>query len=368
MLRVQGETLDNLTEAVTVFGSDGRLRLFNPAFGRMWKLAPGALYEHPHIEAVISWCRTLADDEAIWTRLLPNITAIENSTLANERIKRRDGIVLDCTALPLPDGATLVVFDDVTAVVNLENALRLHNEALKETEKIKTDFLHHISYELRSLLTNIIGFSHSLADPVIGQLTTRQQEYLSYIQGSANSLHTPINNILDLATVDSGAMQLNLGLVDIRATINAVASSVQHQLAQNSLALDVRAVPDIGSFVADERRVRQALLNILTNAISFSPAGETVTLSAERLKDGVMFSVTDNGPGIPSDMRDKVFDLSEVNSLSSRHHGAGLGLSLVRKFVELHGGTVTIESTLGQGTTVTCIFPSIQVPNKRVAV
>ena len=119
----------------------------------------------------------------------------------------------------------------------------------------------------------------------------------------------------------------------------------------------IRVAPDIGPFIADDRRVRQALFNLLSNAIGFSPQGETITLSAQRLKDAVRFSVTDHGPGIPADLQDRVFGWFETHSLGSRHRGTGLGLSLVRSFVELHGGTVTLDSAVGRGTTVTCIFP-----------
>jgi signal transduction histidine kinase len=166
-----------------------------------------------------------------------------------------------------------------------------------------------------------------------------------------------INNILDLATIDAGAMTLNLGPVDIRRTMEAAAEGVQDRLVQTSIALQINAAPDIGSFTADERRVRQTLFNLLANAIGFSPAGETVTLSAQRLQDAVVFSVTDHGPGIPSDVKDKVFDWFETHSLGSHHRGTGIGLSLVRSFVELHGGTVEIASVVGEGTTVTCTFP-----------
>jgi len=367
MLKVQGETLDNLTEAVAVFGSDGRLRLFNPAFGRMWKLDPGALREHPHIEAVIAWCHALSGgDNPIWSALRTTVTAIDNRDPVNGRIERRDGSAADCATVPLPDGATLVTFQDVTDSVNVERALRERNEALEEADKLKVDFVHHVSYELRSPLTNIIGFSHFLADPVTGPLTGKQHEYLGYIQVSTNALLAIINNILDLATIDAGAMKLNLGAVDIRATMEGAAEGVQDRLGQNSIALKIRAAPDIGSFVADERRVRQTLFNLLANAIGFSPAGGNVTLAAQRLKDAVVFSVTDHGPGIPPDMKDKVFDWFETHSLGSRHRGTGLGLSLVRSFVELHGGTVTLDSAVGRGTTVTCVFPLGQA-NERTA-
>jgi signal transduction histidine kinase len=145
--------------------------------------------------------------------------------------------------------------------------------------------------------------------------------------------------------------------VDVRKTMEAAAEGVQDRLIKNGIRLEIRATPDIGSFIADERRVRQSLFNLLANAVGFSPAGETVTLTAQRLKDALVFSVTDRGPGIPADVQDKVFDWFETHSLGSRHRGTGLGLSLVRSFVELHGGSVTLESILGRGTTVTCKFP-----------
>ena len=341
LIRVQGETLDNLAEAVAVFGSDGRLRLFNPAFVQMWRLEPADLADRPHIEAVSARCRPLHGDAPLWQSLRATITAIDNREPVKGRLERRDGNVVDCATRPLPDGATLVTFQDVTDTVNVERALRERNEALETADKLKIDFVHHVSYELRSPLTNIIGFSHFLGDPVTGPLTEKQREYLSYITVSSNALLAIINNILDLATIDAGAMRLNLGPVDIRKTMEAAAEGVQDRLVKSGIKLEIRAAPDIGGFVADERRVRQSLFNLLANAVGFSPAGETVTLSAQRLKDAVVFSVTDRGPGIPADVQDKVFDWFETHSLGSRHRGTGLGLSIVRSFVELHGGTVT---------------------------
>jgi signal transduction histidine kinase len=317
LIRVQGETLDNLAEAVAVFGSDGRLRLFNPAFARMWRLSAEQLAERPHIETVTIWCRPLHGDDMIWQKLRATVTAIDDREPVAGRLERRDGNVVDCATMPLPDGATLVTFQDVTDTVNVERALRERNEALETADRLKIDFVHHVSYELPSPPTNILG----------------------------------------LATIDAGAMTLNLGRVDIRKTMEAAAEGVQDRLVKSDIKLDIRAAPDIGGFVADERRVRQSLFNLLANAVGFSPAGETVTLAAQRLRDAVVFSVTDRGPGIPIDVQDKVFDWFETHSLGSRHRGTGLGLSLVRSFVELHGGTVTLESAVGRGTTVTCVFP-----------
>ena len=222
---------------------------------------------------MIGWCQALAGDNPIWPALRTTVTAIDNREPVTGRIERRDGSVVDCATVPLPDGATLVTFQDVTDSVNVERALRERNEALEEADKIKIDFVHHVSYELRSPLTNIIGFAHFLGDPVTGPLTDKQREYLGYIQVSTNALLAIINNILDLATIDAGAMTLNLGQVDIRKTMEAAAEGVQDRLVQSGISLNIRAAPDIGSFVADERRVRQALFNLLANAIGFSPRG-----------------------------------------------------------------------------------------------
>ena len=259
--------------------------------------------------------------------------------------------------MPLPDGATLVTFHDVTASVNVERALRERNEALEDADKIKIDFVHHVSYELRSPLTNIIGFVHLLGDPATGPLERKQREYLDYITVSTNTLLALINNILDLATIDAGRMQLNLGPVDIRETMAAAAEGVQDRLVSSGLTLDLAAAEGVGSFIADKLRVRQVLFNLLANAASFSPGGGHIALRAERRSDAVVFSVTDQGPGIPPNVLEKVFDWFETHSLGSTHRGPGIGLSLVRSFVELHGGTVAITSEVGHGTTVTCMFP-----------
>jgi signal transduction histidine kinase len=367
LINVQGETLDNLAEALAVFGSDGRIRLFNPAFTTMWRIDQLDLLEHPHIEAVIELCRPLHGEDATWQKLRTAVTALDRRDPVALRIERNDGGVADCSTVPLPDGGTLVAFQDVTDSVNVERALRERNEALEAADEMKIKFVRHVSYELRSPLTNIIGFAGLLSEPGIGLLNARQREYLGHITNSTDALLALINNILDLATIDARAMSLDLGAVDIRKTMAAAAEGIQDRLVKDGIALDIRAGADIGSFVADERRVRQVLFNLLSNAVGFSPAGETVTLTAERTGDAIVFSVTDRGPGIPPDMQNRVFEWFETHTTGSRHRGAGLGLSLVRSFVELHGGRVDIDSAIGRGTTVVCRFPLAQAARRTAA-
>jgi signal transduction histidine kinase len=367
LIRVQGETLDNLAEAVAVFASDGRLRLHNPAFSRMWKLAPEVLAERPHIEAVIAWVAPLHPEDETLRALRAAITGIGQRDPINGRLERRDGSVIDLTTVPLPDGATLVTFQDVSDSVNVERALRERNEALEQADQVKVDFLHHVSYELRSPLTNIIGFAHFLGDPYTGPLNTKQSEYLGYITVSTNALLAIINDILDLASIDAGAMTLNLGKVDIRKVMEEASEGVRDRLVKDNIRLDIRTSPGVDTFVADERRVRQVLFNLLSNAVGFSPEGGMVRLTAQREADNIVFTVNDQGPGVPPEMRDRIFDKFESHPLGSDHRGAGLGLSIVRSFVELHGGTVTLDSDVGQGTTVICTFPIEQSAERTAA-
>ena len=364
---VQRETLDNLAEAVAVFGSNGRAQLFNPAFAKTWQLSTEALQEQPHIEMVEAWCKPLFDEAAAWQSLRGAVTGIDDRVPLSLKLERKDGSVLACMTMPLPDGATMLTFQDITDTENVERALRERNEALETADQMKVDFVHHVSYELRSPLTTIIGFAHFLSDAATGPLTPKQSEYVGYITSSTDALLAIINNILDLATIDAGAMSLNLGPVDIRKTIDDAAAGIQDRLARDRITLHVALDPIIGNFVGDQRRVVQVLYNLLANAVGFSPQDSVIALSAVRTDRKVIFSVTDSGPGIPADVKDKVFDWFESHSNGSRHRGAGLGLSLVRSFVELHGGKVHVDSVVGTGTTVTCSFPIDQEAHRDAA-
>jgi len=367
LIRVQRETLDSLAEGVAVFGSNGRARLFNPAFARMWKLSGEALREEPHIQTVEGWCHQLFDDANVWRQIREAITSIENRVDVPLKLERKDGSVLDCMIRPLPDGATMLTFQDITDTENVERALRERNEALEAADQMKVDFVHHVSYELRAPLTTIIGFAHFLSDPSTGPLTPKQAEYLDYVTKSTNALLALTNNILDLATIDAGAMKLELGPVDARKAIELAAEGIQDRLATERVRLKIDIAANVGSFVGDEKRVVQVLYNLLANAVGFSPQDSAVSISARRSERSVIFTVTDSGPGIPADMKDKVFNWFESRSQGSRHRGAGLGLSLVRSFVELHGGKVRVDSIVGKGTTVTCDFPTDQAAHRDAA-
>jgi signal transduction histidine kinase len=359
--RMQTETLDALKEGVVVFGSDGRLKLFNPAFANIWHLEPASLQGEPppHVDAVTRRCADLYPNQEAWAELRSVVAGLHDERIGLERrLMRRDGTVIDFAAAPLPDGATLLTFADVTDSANIERALTDRNQALIEAEQLRDNFVKHVSYEMRTPLTNIIGFIDLLGTATVGALNPRQREYAGYIEKSSTALLAIINNILDLATIDAGAMELTLEEVDIGKTIAAAAAGLAGRLEENALHLNIVKAPEIGSFLADGKRVVQILYNLLSNAIGFSSPGQTITVAALRREGEVVFKVIDEGRGIPKEIIDKVFDRFNSNKVGSNHTGAGLGLAIVRSFLELHGGKVLIDSVPGQGTTVTCIFPA----------
>ncbi|MBI3274648.1 MAG: PAS-domain containing protein, partial [Methylocystis sp.] len=357
--RMQHETLETLREGVAVFGTDGRLKFSNPAFAALWRLDQALLDAKPRFEAIGELCMKLHHNETTWNDLRGFVTGLHDMrTGFTRRLERSDGVVLDCTAQPLPEGAALLTFVDVTASVNVERALTERNQALLDAERLRNDFVHHVSYELRSPLNNIIGFIHLLGEKTTGELNARQLEYLGYVHKSSAALLAIINDILDLATIDNDAMELHLEDIDAESTMRAAAEGVQDRLAENAIELNIVAAGDIGSFRGDAKRIRQILFNLLSNAIGFSRPGQTVTLAALRRGDEVVFKVCDRGRGIPPELLEKAFERFESHPGGSRHHGVGLGLSIVRALTELHGGKVLIDSAPGEGTTVTCIFPA----------
>lgn len=229
-----------------------------------------------------------------------------------------------------------------------------------EADRVKTDFVGLVSYELRSPLTNIIGFATLLEDPKFGDLNPRQRDYARHIMSSSQALVTIVDDILDLATIDAGIMELQLSDVDIGATIAAAIEGVKDRVESAHLTLVTDVPEGIGSFEADEKRVRQLMFNLIANAVRFSSEAATVGITARREGDEIVLMVADQGIGIPEDQLRLVFDRFFARRQGPHRSGAGLGLSVVKSFVELHGGAIEIASEEGRGTTVTCRFPERQ--------
>jgi signal transduction histidine kinase len=371
LIEGQRETLDHLSEGIAVFGADGRLQLFNPAYQAIWRLPAEMLpasnrngefraprNDTPHFEDIRLASEASAPDPDFWRTLREAITGMpEARDTFSGTVARRDETHLAYAVTPLPDGGTLLTFADVTDRKRFEEVLLERNEALEASDRLKTAFLSHVSYELRTPLTTIIGFADLLAEPVTGTLNAKQREYLNDIKTSSQVLLNIINDILDLAVIDAGALDLKLAPVKVDDVIEAAELGVRERLSRAKVHLDVHIAKGAGTVMADSNRLIQVIYNLLSNAIGFSPEDGTITLTCRREKSGIAISVQDTGLGIPEEEQATVFERFESRSKGSRHRGAGLGLSLVKSIVQLHKGRIDLRSTPGAGTTVTVFLP-----------
>jgi signal transduction histidine kinase len=357
LIHVQRETLDHLREGVAVFGSDARLKLFNPVFAAMWRVNASILNREPHIEEIAILCRPLSGEDP-WTAARQAITSLnEKRQPFDGYLNRTDGSVIAYAGVPLPDGATLLTYIDITDRKRVEQALIERNEALEAADRLKNAFISHVSRELRTPLTNIIGFSELLASEHFGELNAKQREYLNDIRSSSVALLSIINDILDLAVIDAGALELTLAPVTLRDVIDAAELGVRDRLAKTGLKLQIQVDAEIGSIIADGQRLTQILFNLLSNAIGFSEEGSVITLNCRREGARIAFIVQDMGCGIPEEFQKTVFERFESRTFGSGHRGAGLGLSLVKSLVEMHGGEIKLRSAPGAGTTITVLIP-----------
>ncbi|MGH7092685.1 MAG: ATP-binding protein, partial [Stellaceae bacterium] len=359
LIEVQRETLDNLFEGIAVFGSDGRLKLYNPAYRRIWALDEADLAGEPHVSEIVDKTRAFYDDRGDWPGVRQEIIAqVTDHAPSAAALDRRDGSKLEVAAVPLPDGNVLLTCLDVTDTARVERALRDRAEALETAGQLKSEFIANVSYELRTPLNAIIGFAEILANQYFGTLNQRQVDYSRGILDSSHRLLSLINDILDLATIEAGYMVLETGRVDIYEMLQSVMILTRERARNQELDLVLACPPKIGTIEADERRLKQALFNLISNAIKFTPPGGSIRVEARHEDDDFVLTVADTGIGIPSSDQARIFDKFERGSPQSPQSGAGLGLSLVKSLVELHGGTVTIESAPGSGTTVLCRLPT----------
>jgi signal transduction histidine kinase len=366
LIKVQRATLDTLQEGVAVFGPNGRLKLYNAAFSRIWQFESSDLGGEPHLKTLVDVCNARFGSDKMWEIVTNAVTAAtpERRREYGES-ERTDGKILSLTLAPLPDGATLVSFADVTDHFRIESALRERNLALEKTDNIKTEFVKRVSYELRTPLNSIIGFTELLKAGTTGSLSPRQNEYVDAVLSASNTLRDLVNDILDLTRAEAGVMELDLEKLDLHALLQAITEHTRSGAARIGLTLELNCSPDVGIFVADKHRVGQILFNLLSNALKFTPRGGTITVGGDITDEGAIFYVADTGPGIPEDVMPSAFErFSAKAGHGGTRAGAGLGLALVSRFVELHHGWVELQSSPETGTKVTCHLPrNIEVAN-----
>ena len=352
-IQVQKATLDKLNDAVAVFGSDGRIRLHNEAFDTFWNVPGEALDAASDFDAIAALCQETMPDPALWLGLKARVADPDPESrvpIAGEG-RTADGRIASWQTRPLPDGATLVAFSDITARRGLEQALAAKAQALEESTALKREFVGSVSYELRTPLTTIVGYSELLETQA--DLPERSRQHAGAIRVAASQLAGSIDDVLDMAQIDADEMALDLGPVNVSDLLLETASRWHAEAEPNKISIILQPAPDVGVIRGDRRRLAQVLDHLMENAIGQTPAGGTVTLAARKAVGEVQLQVSDTGRGIPFHVQAHIFD----RFIGRERGGPGLGLALVKALTELHGGWVALESEPGAGATFTCHLP-----------
>ena len=352
-IQVQTATLDKLNDAVAVFGSDGRLRLHNEAFESFWSLSSDRLIEAEDFDAVAELCKSVLPDPGLWLGLKARVADPdpESRIAVSGEGRTTDGRVAAWQTRPLPDGATLVAFSDVTARRELEQALAQRETALEESQALKREFVGSVSYELRTPLTTIVGYSELLE--VMGDLNERGRQHAGAIRTAASQLARSIDDVLDMAQIDAGEMELSLEDVRMRDVFADAVERFRPRVEGRGAILKAACPKTLPTIRADPRRVTQAIDHLLENATRAVSDGGEVRLIAIATASEVRVRVEDTGRGIPYHLQAHVFD----RFVRRDRGGPGVGLALVKALVELHGGWAEVESEPGKGAAFILHFP-----------
>jgi len=360
LLRVRAATFDNLFEAISVFASDGRLYTWNSRFLEDWELDEEWLTTHPRVDELVpAMARKLVNPTAAaQIREMVRQTTNERQS-SSGRISMTDGRHFQFAAVPLPDGNALFTMVDVTDSTRIEAALRERATALEETDRVKTDFVANMSYELRTPLTSIGGFGELLGGGYAGELTPKARDYVSAILESVERLSKLINDVLDLTTGDTRGVALEKERVDIAGLCRAAVETAKPKAAEKAQKLEVEISPSAGHVFGDARRLRESVEHVLQNAIAYTDRKGRISLTADGDKKQAVIQVRDNGSGIEEEDLPRVFNrFDRVAEAGVRGEAAlGLGLPLTQQFIEAHGGSVELESKRSEGTRVTLTIP-----------
>ena len=358
LLRVRTATFDNLFEALGVFAADGRLQLWNNRFRALWGLEEEFLAAHPRVDA---FAEAAAERLATPNRagLIPDLvrSATGERQQRGGRVAFADGRHFEFAAVPLPDGNALFTMLDITDSRRAEQALRDRNRALEETDKVKTQFVANMSYELRTPLTSIGGFAEMLHGGYAGALPDEAATYVSAILESVERLGLLIDDVLDLTQGDDDRAMARDD-VDLAAVLRAAADAVRASAGRRRIDFAIEVARSVGRVPGDARRLREAVEHLLRHAIAAVPEGGRVLLHADGSATAARIVVSDNGPGMDGQAQRHAFDrFAEPGIQPSGERALGLGLPLAKQFVEAHGGRIELVSEPGEGTLVTVDLP-----------
>src|SRR5260221_7827132 len=362
------QAIESISEGFSLFDPDDRLILCNEKFRQSFarvadRIVAGARFEDFIAAALDAGEIQVPHGERdAW---LANRLRLRAEPRASFEVAMRDGRWIKVSDHRTADGSMVGVRTDITDLKNREEALFAAKEAAEIASRSKSDFLANISHELRTPLNAIIGFSEIMREELFGPLGSPQYcEYIGDVFDSAQHLLKVINDILDIAKAEAGKLELFEDDVEVYSVVSAATRLIHERAQRGDVAIRMRLPPGLPTLTADERKLKQILLNLLTNAVKFTPPGGTIEIAGRLAENGdFLLTVTDTGIGIAADdIATALASFGQVDSkLARKYEGTGLGLPLTNAMAKLHGGDMSIESEVGEGTTVTVRLPASRV-------
>jgi signal transduction histidine kinase len=355
-------TLDNIRQGLFVLDSEMRIKLWNDQICEMFDLPRSQVKVGAPVAPFVCQLaeRGIYGPGEIETIVAERLAAMRGAPAFAEELDLEDGRVIECRFAPMPDGGLVATYLDITARKRVEAHLRQAKEEAELASRTKTEFLANISHELRTPLNAIIGFSEILSGQIFGVLgDKRYVTYAADIRDSGQHLLNLINDVLDVSKIEFGKLELNEEPVDLTAVVESCIRLMRGRAEGAGLELRVELPKDLPFVQADARRLKQILLNLMSNAVKFTPSGGRVSVRVAIQSDGLSIAVTDSGIGIaPSDLEKAMRPFGQIDSrMARKYQGTGLGLPLTKSMIELHGGRLSLDSEAGKGTTATIWLP-----------
>jgi len=348
MIAVQRATLDNLYDAVVVYGPDGRLSLYNRAYAELWQFDPDWLNRKPHITEILDTSRALLLRGGDWAALRARLLAEFAERKTNQgRMERGDGRVIDHASVPLPDGSMLLTYMDVTDSIRIERALRDRNETLERTDRMNAGFIANITHELRSPLGTLMSMTEVMAQGILGPMNPRQAEYCADIMENSRHLLRLVDDIIVIARIQVGQMDLEPELYPRNAIWRDDMPGWADIAERRGLRLELPSPDaDFGNGQGDAMRLRQALGNVMNATLAGTPQGGLVRLrAATDAEDALLLIVESHSGGLAPIRPTRIF--ADLAAAGQRRANADLSLLVARGLIELHGGSAQAEEADG---------------------
>jgi len=356
--------MNNIDYGILFMDSELRARLANKAFQDMWGFPDELVERSTTMSEFMQFNRhngiyPVSDDE-FDAYVAERVSKVRAGSIPPTEMVRADGIVLEYQCIALPDGGRMLTYFDITGRKRTEDALFVAKEEAEIANRTKTEFLANMSHELRTPLNSIIGFAEMLKNEVFGPVGDRKYaEYATDIAASGAHLLNVIGDLLDISKIEANRLDLSETPLDVYELIGFCVRVVGERATEKGVALSIDSDPDLPHLIGDELRVKQILLNLLSNAIKFTPSPGQVTVRSSLEDGGIVLEVVDTGIGIaPEDLPKVLAPFQQVRpDFTIAGDGTGLGVHLSLRLAELHGGSLAIDSRIGEGTTVAVKFP-----------